>query len=105
MATGRMLARIFAALAEYERELMHERVAAAREAARARRPHTGAAGEPERGARSVTSARCGRVGSRSGSWWPGSGCPGHSLPGLGPARLAGGPPGDGTSAGAGAVAR
>ena len=40
-ATGRMLAGIFAALAEYERELMHERAAAARAAARARGRHTG----------------------------------------------------------------
>lgn len=39
--TGRMLAGIFAALAEYERELMHERAAAAREAARLRGRHTG----------------------------------------------------------------
>jgi len=39
--TGRMLAGIFAALAGYERELMHERAAAAREAARARGRHTG----------------------------------------------------------------
>lgn len=37
-ATGRMLAGIFAALAGYERELMHERAAAARAAARARGP-------------------------------------------------------------------
>jgi len=40
-ATGRMLAGIFGALAEYERELMHERAAAARAAARARGRHTG----------------------------------------------------------------
>jgi len=40
-ATGRMLAGIFAALATYERELMHERAAAARAAARARGRHTG----------------------------------------------------------------
>jgi DNA invertase Pin-like site-specific DNA recombinase len=39
--TGRMLAGIFAALATYERELMHERAAAAREAARRRGRHTG----------------------------------------------------------------
>jgi len=39
--TGRMLAGIFAALAEYERDLMHERAAAAREAARVRGRHTG----------------------------------------------------------------
>jgi len=39
--TGRMLAGIFAALAEYERELMHERAAAARRAARLRGRHTG----------------------------------------------------------------
>lgn len=39
--TGRMLAGIFAALAQYERELMHERAAAAREAARRRGRHTG----------------------------------------------------------------
>ncbi len=40
-ATGRMLAGIFAALAAYERKLMHERAAAARAAARARGRHTG----------------------------------------------------------------
>jgi len=40
-STGRMLAGIFAALAGYERELMHERAAAAREAARLRGRHTG----------------------------------------------------------------
>jgi len=40
-ATGRMLAGIFAALAAYERELMHERAAAAREAAQARGRQTG----------------------------------------------------------------
>lgn len=39
--TGRMLAGIFAALAEYERELMYERAAAAVEAARLRGRHTG----------------------------------------------------------------
>ncbi len=39
--TGRMLAGIFASLAAYERELMHERAAAARAAARARGRHTG----------------------------------------------------------------
>lgn len=39
--TGRMLAGIFAALGGYERELMHERAAAAREAARLRGRHTG----------------------------------------------------------------
>jgi len=39
--TGRMLAGIFAALAGYERELMYERAAVARAAARARGKHTG----------------------------------------------------------------
>jgi DNA invertase Pin-like site-specific DNA recombinase len=39
--TGRMLAAIFAALAGYERDLMHERAAAARQAARLRGRHTG----------------------------------------------------------------
>jgi len=39
--TGRMLAGIFTSLAEYERELMHERAAAARAAARLRGRHTG----------------------------------------------------------------
>jgi len=39
--TGRMLAGIFAALAEYERGLMHERAAAARHAAQLRGRHTG----------------------------------------------------------------
>ena len=37
--TGRMLAGIFAALAGYKRELMHERAAAARQAARLRSRH------------------------------------------------------------------
>lgn len=40
-ATSRMLAEIFAALAAYERELMHDRASAARAAARARGKHTG----------------------------------------------------------------
>jgi DNA invertase Pin-like site-specific DNA recombinase len=40
-STGRMLAGIFASLAGYERELMYERAAAAREAARLRGRHTG----------------------------------------------------------------
>jgi len=40
-ATRRMLAGIFAALAGYERELMHERAAAARAAAPARGRHSG----------------------------------------------------------------
>jgi len=39
--SGRMLAGIFATLAEYERELLHERAAAARQAARLRGRHTG----------------------------------------------------------------
>jgi len=39
--TGRMPAGIFAALAGYERDLMHERAAAARHAARLRGRHTG----------------------------------------------------------------
>jgi len=46
-STGRMLAGIFASLAEYERELIHERAAAARAAARLRGRHTGRpAGRP-----------------------------------------------------------
>ena len=40
-STGRMLAGIFLSLAGYERELMYERAAAAREAARLRGRHTG----------------------------------------------------------------
>jgi len=40
-STGRMLAGIFAALAEYEREPIHKRAAAARAAARLRGRHTG----------------------------------------------------------------
>lgn len=40
-ATGRMVAGIFASLAEYERELINERAAAAREAARSRGKQTG----------------------------------------------------------------
>ena len=39
--TGKMLAAIFAALAGYERELMHERASAARAAARSRGQRTG----------------------------------------------------------------
>lgn len=39
--TGRMLAGIFTALAAYERDLMHERATAAREAAHLRGRHTG----------------------------------------------------------------
>ena len=39
--TGRMLTGILASLAEYEHELMHERAAAARAAARLRGRHTG----------------------------------------------------------------
>jgi DNA invertase Pin-like site-specific DNA recombinase len=38
---GRMVAGIFASLAEYERELIHERAAVARQAARARGRQTG----------------------------------------------------------------
>jgi DNA invertase Pin-like site-specific DNA recombinase len=38
---GRMVAGIFASLAEYERELIHERAAVARQAARARGKQTG----------------------------------------------------------------
>ncbi len=40
-STGRMLAGIFTSLAEYERELIHERAATARAAARLRGRHTG----------------------------------------------------------------
>jgi DNA invertase Pin-like site-specific DNA recombinase len=40
-AVGRMVAGIFAALAEYERDLIHERAAAAAAAARARGKHVG----------------------------------------------------------------
>lgn len=40
-AVGRMVAGIFASLAEYERELIHERAAVARQAARARGKQTG----------------------------------------------------------------
>jgi DNA invertase Pin-like site-specific DNA recombinase len=40
-AVGRMVAGIFAALAKYERELIHERAAVARHAARARGKQTG----------------------------------------------------------------
>jgi DNA invertase Pin-like site-specific DNA recombinase len=38
---GQMVAGIFASLAEYERELIHERAAVARQAARARGKQTG----------------------------------------------------------------
>ncbi len=40
-ATGRLQAAIFSAMAEYERELIRERAAAAREAAQARGRHVG----------------------------------------------------------------
>jgi len=72
--TGRMLAGIFAALAGYERELMHERVAAARAAARAR---GGPTGRPRRltrvQARQVQALRAGgeSINSLVGSF----GCP------------------------------
>ena len=48
-STGRMLAGIFAALAEYERELIHERAATARAAARLRGRHTGRPPRPKPG--------------------------------------------------------
>ncbi len=65
--TGRMLAGIFAALAGYERELMHERAAAARAAAWA------AAGTPaaRRGCLPTRAARCAPyalVARRSPTW-------------------------------------
>jgi len=62
-ATGRMLAGIFAALAEYERELMHERAAAARAAARARGRHTGR--PPKLSAGQVRQVRALRAGGES----------------------------------------
>jgi DNA invertase Pin-like site-specific DNA recombinase len=61
--TGRMLAGIFAALAGYERELMHERAAAARDAARLRGRHTGRPPELTQGA--GPEARCATAESRS----------------------------------------
>jgi DNA invertase Pin-like site-specific DNA recombinase len=61
--TGRMLAGIFAALAEYERDLMHERAAAARAAARARGRHTGR--PPRLSADQVRQLRALRAGGES----------------------------------------
>ncbi len=61
--TGRMLAGIFAALAGYERELMHERAAAARAAARARGRHTGR--PPRLSLDQVRQVRSLRVGGES----------------------------------------
>src|SRR5664279_3447321 len=57
--TGRMLAGIFAALAGYERELMHERAAAARQAAPAARPahRPATAADPGSGTPSALAAR------------------------------------------------
>jgi len=78
-ATGRMLAGIFAALAAYERELMHERAAAARDAAGAR-PAT-LAGRP--GCPTPRLVRSGRCGPRGADRGPGPqlrGLPGHHLP-------------------------
>lgn len=70
-ATGRMLAGIFAALAGYEPELMHERAAAAR----ARGRYTG---RPPKltATRPARSGRCAAGARRSPSSWPGSGSPG-----------------------------
>lgn len=61
--TGRMLAGIFAALAASERELMHERAAAARAAARARGRHTGR--PPRLSADQVRQVRSLRAGGES----------------------------------------
>jgi DNA invertase Pin-like site-specific DNA recombinase len=74
-STGRMLAGIFAALAEYERELIHKRAAAAaRAAARLRGRHTG---RPPRltptQTHQVQSLRTG--GNPSPHWSAPSGCP------------------------------
>jgi DNA invertase Pin-like site-specific DNA recombinase len=57
--TGRMLAGIFAALAGYERELMHERAAAARQAAPAARPahRPATAADPGSGSPGALAAR------------------------------------------------
>ena len=78
--TGRMLAGILAALAAYERELMHGRAAAGREAARLRGRHTG---RPPRlspaQARQVRSLRAG--GETIGELVAGlRRLPGHHLP-------------------------
>jgi DNA invertase Pin-like site-specific DNA recombinase len=84
--TGRMLAGIFAALAGYERELMHERAAAARRAARLRGRHTG---RPSRlsaaQARQLRALRRRREHSRPGAQL--RSLPGHGVPGAaGPGR-------------------
>ncbi len=91
-ATGRMPAGIFAALAAYERELMHERAAAARGAARARgsahRPPTPADDGPGPARQVRSAARWRRVdrGSR-----PRLRClPSHHLPGARSRRVGGG---------------
>lgn len=74
-STGRMLAGIFAALAGYERESMHERAAAAREAARLRSRHTGRPSKLSTDwVRQVRACR--GVANRSLIWWPVSVSPG-----------------------------
>jgi hypothetical protein len=70
-----MFAGIFAALAGYERELMHERAAAARAAARARGRHTAARRSSPK-PRADRSVRCAGTGSRSRSWYAATASPG-----------------------------
>jgi len=61
--TGRMLAGISAGLAGYERDLMHERAAAARYAARLRRPADRPPTETHRRPERGKSGRCAKVGN------------------------------------------
>ncbi len=72
-STGRMLAGIFASLAEYERELIHERAAAARAAARLRGRHTGRPASPQ--SKPAKSNRCVPAGNPSPNWSAPSMCP------------------------------
>jgi hypothetical protein len=89
--TGRMLAGIFTALAGYERELMHERAAAARQAARPRGRHTGR--PPRLTAAQVRQLRALRADGESIGELGRSFGPGHRLP-----RPAAGPGGSGSRA-------
>ncbi len=75
-STGRMLAGIFAALAEYERDLIHERAAAARAAARLRGRHTGRPPHPTSPPpKPAKSNRCVPAGNPSPNWSAPSMCP------------------------------
>ncbi|MGI8682556.1 MAG: recombinase family protein [Mycobacteriales bacterium] len=87
--TGRMLAGIFAALAGYERDLMHERAATGRHAARLRGRHTGR--PPRLTAAQTRQIRALRDGGESINELAHSylSLPSDGVPGAGPARVAG----------------